>query len=611
MKGVQFGRSVEYGAGTRPCVANNTRTVLAMHQENAGGLVYRLGRPTGAIVQWGAEVPYVNGREPGCAINNNGIAVEIHRSRANEDLLYTVGRINGDTLAWMPNSRIDSGVTPKIALNDQNVVVEVHQWSDSRKEIVYRVGRIDPVNLITTWGAPQRYDNGVWPHISINSRGVVLEVHQSEGKDALYYRIGDLEGNFIRWRSGAKEYTSGTHPSVALADDGFVVEVHKSEAYDRLWCRYGLVTDSDSIQWTYTSAGAQFDDGSLPSVSCSGHMAVQTHANPSNSKVYYSTSRIVDRSRWMSDRLAVMGHNTLKDISFPGSHNAAMYDPTDDGLVPGYPTGDRDQNLTVYEQLGQGVRFFDLRPKWTRDDIYIYHGNTVGPLLSSVLSDVQKFMNEGNRELVILTLTHYEGFDSDSKFQTLTSKIQSYLGRWTYKRSANDSRRLADIPLSEYLGTGVVLPVSAGDYYYNHPVPGIYVYRTADSGDAAKGDLVVYDKYSDSGSYDYMSQDQINKFNNFNGKCDDGVTPCDLFLLSWTLTREGSAFPGAMEADSQLGIAMSGVTNPNSHGRSLNITYLDFTQSARPVDVCLTLYESKRQPAATLAPARTQTRRSA
>jgi hypothetical protein len=605
MRGVQFGRSLEYSGGTQPSISNSTRNILEMHRSSPANLMYRLGHFSGASVRWESEVSYDKGIEPACAINNNGLAVEIHRTDANgkEDLWYTAGRISGNTVSFKrPNSRIDSGIQPQIALSDQNVVVEVHQWSTSRKEIVYRVGRLDPTTLNTTWGSPQRYDNGILPHVAINSRGVVVEVHQSEAHDVLYYRIGDLAGDLIRWRSAAKSYTSGVQPSVAITQDGFVIEVHKSEAYDTLWCRYGLITESDSINWTYTSAGAQFDEGQRPSLSCSGNLSVQAHTSPSYATLWYSTSRILDRSRWMADRLPVIGHNTLKEISMPGSHNAAMYDPTDDGN-PLFPSGDRDQNLNVYEQLGQGVRFFDLRPKWTKGDIYIYHGNTVGPLLTSVLSDVQRFMNEGNRELVILTLTHYDGFDNDTQYQLLADKIQSYLGRWTFKRPPNDARRLADIPISEYLAsTGCVLPVSSGDYFYNHRTAGIYVYRTADSADPAKGDLVVYDSYSDSDSYDYMKNDQIAKFNNFNGKCNDGVTPCDLFLLSWTLTGSGSAFNRAMEADSHLGEAMTEVQNPNSHGYCLNITYLDFSQAARPVDVCLSLYESKRQPSTGHAP---------
>lgn len=73
-----------------------------------------------------------------------------------------------------------------------------------------------------------------------------------------------------------------------------------------------------------------------------------------------------DYSTWMTDQIDVIGEHTLREISIPGSHDAGM-----NGKTHCWPAGSaRDcntqtQESSIYEQLSNGARYFDIRPtRW-------------------------------------------------------------------------------------------------------------------------------------------------------------------------------------------------------------------------------------------------------
>jgi hypothetical protein len=107
-------------------------------------------------------------------------------------------------------------------------------------------------------------DKGANPAVSVNGRGVVVEVHESEaGNHSLWYWIG-LQGadGRIVWKSHG-HYGTGTTPSVAVNDAGWVVEVHKSQDKTRLWYQVGRVTANLDIEWGQSH---DYDNGVLPTI---------------------------------------------------------------------------------------------------------------------------------------------------------------------------------------------------------------------------------------------------------------------------------------------------------------------------------------------------------
>jgi len=245
------------------------------------------------------------------------------------------------------------------------------------------------------------------------------------------------------------------------------------------------------------------------------------------------------------------------------------------------------QDLTIYKQLSHGIRYFDLRPQWHDGRLVIHHGPVQGPDLAEVLQDVRRFAREGHRELVILKFSHYEGFH-DEAYKGLIGQIKASLGLWLYK-SLPRGKRLADITLAEYVGqTGAVLVLCDGRYLLEHRSEGIWVYRDWDSQHPEQGDLRIYDQYSNMMTYPAMKTDQFDKFNRYDGKCKTRRdVPCDLFLLSWTLTPATNVRDYAAEANRNLEAAVKELKIPNRFGCVVNLLYADYVDSSKATEIAI------------------------
>jgi hypothetical protein len=272
---------------------------------------------------------------------------------------------------------------------------------------------------------------------------------------------------------------------------------------------------------------------------------------------------------WMSGHLDTLGSKTLPQLTLPASHDSAMYES---GFTASFG---RTQNLSIYKQLSAGVRYFDLRPQYKTNQLFLHHGSILGPKFANVLDDIHRFMQEGHHELVLLKFSHYDGITTQS-YQTMVGQITQSLRPWLYQ-SLPPNHRLADVPLNDYIrSTGRVLILCDGQFPIDNPTPGIWVYRDWDSRHPEQGDLRVYDQYSNSMSYETMKKDQLDRFENYDGKCANRAdVPCDLFLLSWTLTPPTDVPQFAKIPNAHLANDLAGLSVPNRFGMRVNLLYAD------------------------------------
>lgn len=297
------------------------------------------------------------------------------------------------------------------------------------------------------------------------------------------------------------------------------------------------------------------------------------------------------RRHWMNAGYDKIKDKSLRQLALPGSHDAGMY--TGSGLqILG-----KTQDLTIYQQLCEGVRYFDLRPDWSISDsisgdhaFFLFHGPIQGSLLSDVFDDIAKFMNEaGSKELVVVKLSH-SSYSNDLYNTQMVPLIRSKFGQFLCPAPL-PGRRLADMPMSQLIDTqGRVLVVVDQGYTVANPQAGIYTYRDWDAGDPQHGDLTVFDRYSNSTDPNLMMSDQTGKFKSFDGRCQrDPSVQCDLFLLSWTLTPVTAVWFYAKQVNPLLRSKVQGMNNPNSYGQHLNILYVDYVEYADATEVCLSL----------------------
>ncbi len=322
----------------------------------------------------------------------------------------------------------------------------------------------------------------------------------------------------------------------------------------------------------------------------------------------------------MKDHLPAIGGRTLRQLTLPASHDAGMYE-----IVSNDPTGAaQTQDLSLFDQLSHGIRYFDLRPQWDKNTLSfnIYHdifgeGDAIGPPLAEVLADVKRFI-EAQREVVILKFSKYSLFDTaasnngDPAFGESDGAVRS---RKRYDRLVHrDPRGAHPLPLFQARGA------AAGRHFPERPAEGPQRSRhrpgggrrrpaadhhipwgstsTATTAAAAittpgfdsQGDLRVFDKFFEGdrrplrrppGRPDEPSSTAIPS------------TGDDLFLLSWTATPLPVRGPAGESVNDvsrttnrnlATGIAEFG---RNQRQQIVNLVFVNYGEEARVTDVCL------------------------
>lgn len=154
---------------------------------------------------------------------------------------------------------------------------------------------------------------------------------------------------------------------------------------------------------------------------------------------------------WMRDLNAVIGNRPINRVIMPGSHDSGSYNlgneipPKEDipyGLNVLSKWGinivndivirpwAKTQSLSIYDQLMNGTRAFDLRVAF-RDadrDFYVVHG-LLGPKLSEVLNDMVKFLQEHPQEIIIISVAlKYMGNDIVGNNNAVITKLKNAFG---------------------------------------------------------------------------------------------------------------------------------------------------------------------------------------
>jgi hypothetical protein len=591
MKSCFFGLGVEFDDGDYPGVAiNEGGTIVEVHKNEGGWKLYgRLGQVEQATVTWydtGEDRDnYTDGSEPACAINNHGVIVEVHKREVGDVLFSTYGRVDGTSIDWADDSEEydGDGKVPGVALNDNGRVLSVFQKNDD--ELRYRVGQVDTANEEIDWEDPHGFATGVRPRVAMNNSNYAIAVWNNESSSTMKYCVGAVGSDEITWGVVYDLPQTGYTPSVALTNDNFVVVVYKPLAVNLNQLTGRLDTGSKTIAWDLGGAALYYDDGKNPSVAAAGSMAITLHQGESLSRLWFATSIITDRANWMRDRLGSLGSRQLKDLILPASHDSGMY-------TAGLSIVAKTQELSILGQLENGIRYFDLRPKYDAGDdrFDIHHGGVEGPTLAAVLADIREFA-ASHSELIIIDFSHFEDFGSNSVstvYDRFTSQISDALGLWMFMNKPADVR-LSQLTLRDYaLGSSRILVCIDDDFAIKYPKAGFWLFRNSLAANVAEGALRVFDQYASDMNYDDMRDDQLRKYENYAGYANP-VIECDLFLLSWTCTSIVGAGVWQISKDPNrhLGRIMADLNIPNDHGQIPNLLYVDYCEFARVTDVAL------------------------
>ena len=557
------------GNGKEPCVAiNSVGDIMQVHRsQDRLDLWTRCGTlNSNNTITWGVSSGYGGGVTPSIAMSDPtdgiGYYFEMHQSENTDHLWYSWGEYQSKqrTFVEWGNHSIESGMNPSVAIMNNGSLVNVHESQD-HDDLWYRCGHIDFQTKRVEWADSHGYGGGVTPSIAmirdVDSpyKGFLVEVHQSQDHDTLWYRVGRNQGPIIKWSEQPFEsYTKGANPSVTVTNDGYVIESHESQDSDTLWYMVGKIDfDKWTIDW---GPSREYDNGVSPSVAMNENFVVQIHKSEDHDALWYTSALIFDHSRWMEGLRNVIGDKPLWQITLPGTHDAGMY-TTHDILIQEFhwlekyaKTWVRDhwvktQGQTIYEQLMGGVRYLDLRPAVHHSEYYYIYHSFAGPEVYQVLSDIRAFMDysqkTGAGELVIVALSHMRSFGV-SNYKELGALITEYLEPYLYTVQDPQKANFLETTFNQYTKTGsprVLFLVKSTEYedWVNSgvkPPPGVWPYQEMDSGDLpvpVSGNMRIINDYANKYERLKMEKDQFFKLVSTQGGNDKRM-----FLLSWTLT---------------------------------------------------------------------------
>ena len=157
----------------------------------------------------------------------------------------------------------------------------------------------------------------------------------------------------------------------------------------------------------------------------------------------------------------------LKQVCLPGTHDSAAYKNMETqiqldgeefftdivrGLTPVTFTGiyhqvnkfTKTQDTTVYQQLMNGIRYFDLRFAYSSryQTFYTLHGIAMGRL-DVALNDIKRFSISHPKEMIMIDLGLYFTLSDKSEIGKKGLEfVIDYLGDLVYKRDAADDPQL-------------------------------------------------------------------------------------------------------------------------------------------------------------------------
>ncbi len=420
MKNTYFRRSDQYDNGKRPNIAANVHgQVIEVHESD--GTLFNLWSHAGKIddktinsVVCGKHIvfpnssfKYDNGKTPACALNDQGIAVEIHQSenRFSPCLCYHISNyeeIQGHK--WRDSHGLHNGEAPDIALSNQinhySIVVAVYK--DGAK-LFYSMGTIKGTEQQVEWIDEKKEYTGSGNNPSIAIRrnfnnNMTYAVGAYEAGGVIYAHLWELKFNNnnkaeVIFKARDIFVAQGTFPSVDISNEGEIVILFRQA--ERLYSHTGKIDyTNDNIIWN-TERYVTFESGIDPSVAIAGDYVVQIHRSEVLQHLYYSIGEFIEKQPvWMKQ---IKDDRNICSINLPGTHDTCTF-------TSGVP-GVRTQNHDLMSQLEMGVRFIDIRCRHFHNIFTIHHGDFfLGMDFRSVMFTCLSFLKQNPTETILMVI---------------------------------------------------------------------------------------------------------------------------------------------------------------------------------------------------------------
>jgi len=605
----------------------------------------------------------IAGRYPRVAMNGHRVAVTYGADECVYLLCgQFVGSAEKTQIRWRGPISVGKGSASSIALNNQGDALLI--WCDPYGHLVYRVTRFEDsdssfdespsigeiTHLLTTDGVKV---HGTSPDVGLNEDGNFALVYEGEDRffprkaDAAYSEercLFNVNGRLVTdaqtqrpqlsWEGGAprpRMFATGRAPSVALNGIGAVVRFRGSKYHGQPGHDASLLNIPKArgaafgVAWVLTDLFPPL--GAIAGAITAGAWLASKFST-SDDDVYCSGSLFLDRANWISTNWSILEQRSLREICLPGSHDSAASGVSPKGVrqVPGgFPSLSDDANiwasgliatigqtqrLNLYDQLNSGLRYFDLRVRVHSDapkdsptskfGFLMHHGISWSVSLSVVLQDIQRYFQEGHREIAILCFDIDRDLPADG-FAELTALVSKYLGEWLLKLDHKpEAGEIVRMPINALLpqpGVGRILAFfDEGQALALDGSNGLY--STNGGGSSTPGASLRIPR----GYAGTIEPDEMMDWHLANLKRLDARTDFDLFQVSWTMTPEfmwdgegGNKFRCDIWYYSKpvlrsLSRDLERTLNvPTRRGTYLNLLTTDFADTSKVVDVAIRL----------------------
>lgn len=155
-----------------------------------------------------------------------------------------------------------------------------------------------------------------------------------------------------------------------------------------------------------------------------------------------------ENPNWMK---SINGNTKLSQLSIPGTHDSMSYStswsaPTD--IV-------HTQSMSLQTQLNSGIRFLDIRCKYTDGAFAIHHGPYyLNAMFDDVLNEVTTFLKENPSETILMRVKQEYSSESNEVFN---NTLRGYMEKYPEFFWDSQDGRITNPKLKEIRGKIVIL----------------------------------------------------------------------------------------------------------------------------------------------------------
>lgn len=190
---------------------------------------------------------------------------------------------------------------------------------------------------------------------------------------------------------------------------------------------------------------------------------------------------------WMSQLPAELHTTPLFKLAIPGSHDSMSYDLDVHSRIIEpqrlrrfskiyclrkiVHTWAATQEVNITEQLDAGVRYFDLRIARKPNDtnptrLYFHHGLYTQTDVETILREINVWAESHPKEIIILSLSHFEGFD-----KKIATQLHNHLVKFITDLFGAKLLPKTNTPTLKSCwnqGKNVIVSYDQPSYYFNH-----------------------------------------------------------------------------------------------------------------------------------------------